>query len=891
MNHKLRIVTWNANGLMQRIPELELYLITDKIDICLISESHLVKSCNVKIRGYCCYHALHPTDRARGGSTIIVKDSIKHYEDSKIEHEKMQVTTISVHRDSKENLKISAIYCPPKQKIKKQDYEKFFLTLGCSFIAGGDFNAKNTFWGSRLTTTRGRELYEAGRDLNCGFHSSGVPTYWPTDTKKTPDLIDFYIGKGISVNYIHVENREDLSSDHSPVLMTISDQITMKECPPRLVTHKTKWPLFQQIIENSINLQVPIKSAQQLEEEIEILNKNIQQAAWESTPVGQTKMTIDIKYPAEVKELISTKRKARKVWQRCRTPENKTILNTLCNKLKALIKEVKNESIGRHLSNLTANKDTEYSLWKAVKGLKKPINQVPPIKQDNGTWARSPHEKVNVFAEYLEETFQPSSRQTSDENITLVQKNDRKEIKKVTLQELKNEIKYNISARKSPGYDLITGQILKELPDKAVKKILHIINAAFRLKYVPRQWKVAEVIMILKPGKMAYDKKSYRPISLLPTISKLFEKLLLKRLKPIIEERKLIPDHQFGFRERHSTIEQVHRISSIIENALENKKVCSAVFLDVAQAFDKVWHQGLEYKLHRDLPLEFYLILKSYIEERYFRVKHENEYSALKKILAGVPQGSVLGPILYLLYTGDLPLTEGTRLATFADDTAITTIGDEADIAANKLQIALNDVSCWTKKWRISLNETKSVHINFTNKRINTVRVYINRKEVPYANTVKYLGMTLDAKLKWKEHVLKKKDELNIKYRKMHWLLGRNSQLAIENKLLLYKQVLKPIWAYGIQLWGCTKKTNLKMIQTFQNKVLRNITNAPWYVRNDNLHRDLEVEYVKDVVKKYAIKHERRIHQHKNPVMRNMLEENTNNLRRLKRAKPQDLVS
>jgi transposase len=262
---------------------------------------------------------------------------------------------------------------------------------------------------------------------------------------------------------------------------------------------------------------------------------------------------------------------------------------------------------------------------------------------------------------------------------------------------------------------------------------------------------------------------------------------LLKRLKPIIEERCLIPPHQFGFRENHSTVEQVHRITDVIEDALENKKICSSIFLDVAQAFDEVWHQGLEFKLQRDLPKQFYQILKSYIADRHFRVKFENEYSELKRISAGIPQGSVLGPILFILYTRDLPNIQGTTVATFADDTAILAVGKDISEATSKLQNAVNTVSNWTKKWRISLNEAKSVHVNFTNKNVNCIPVVLNSNQIPYANTAKYLGMTLDVKLRWKEHIKKKIEELNIKYRKMYWLMGRNSELSIPNKLLLYR--------------------------------------------------------------------------------------------------------
>lgn len=122
------------------------------------------------------------------------------------------------------------------------------------------------------------------------------------------------------------------------------------------------------------------------------------------------------------------------------------------------------------------------------------------------------------------------------------------------------------------GYDLITGEILKKLPRKGIVKLTNLVNASFRLKYVPMCWKVAEVIMIPKPGKQVNVVTSYRPISLLPVISKLYEKLLLKRLKPIIEEKCIIPLHQFGFRNKHGTIDQVHRITNLIEKALEEKK-------------------------------------------------------------------------------------------------------------------------------------------------------------------------------------------------------------------------------------------------------------------------------------------------------------------------------
>ena len=176
--------------------------------------------------------------------------------------------------------------------------------------------------------------------------------------------------------------------------------------------------------------------------------------------------------------------------------------------------------------------------------------------------------------------------------------------------------------------------------------------------------------------------------------------------------------NQFGFRTSHSTIEQVHRITDVIEKAFEEKNVCSAVFLDVAQAFDKVWHEGLLHKLRCQLPKSFCDFLTSFLSERYFRVKLQDSYSELKPIFAGVPQGSILGPILYLLYTSDIPTSPNYLMATFADDTAILTTNKSAKDSNEALQSALDSINTWTKKWRIKLNHQKSVHVVFTTMQI-----------------------------------------------------------------------------------------------------------------------------------------------------------------------------
>lgn len=164
---------------------------------------------------------------------------------------------------------------------------------------------------------------------------------------------------------------------------------------------------------------------------------------------------------------------------------------------------------------------------------------------------------------------------------------------------------------------------------------------------------------------------SYRPISLLPVLLKVLETLILKRLQPIYEGRNLLPNHQFGFHTGHGTIEQTHRIVNQIHNDLTRKMYYSAVFADISQALDKIWHIGLRYKLKLNLPHPMYALLTSYLADRYFFVKHEEAYTDLLPVLSGVPQGSIVGPLLYTMYTADLPITRLTTTATYADGTAI----------------------------------------------------------------------------------------------------------------------------------------------------------------------------------------------------------------------------
>ena len=223
-------------------------------------------------------------------------------------------------------------------------------------------------------------------------------------------------------------------------------------------------------------------------------------------------------------------------------------------------------------------------------------------------------------------------------------------------------------------------------------------------------------------------------------------------------------------------------------------------------------------------------------------------------------------------------------IATFADDTALLAVHTNPTMASYMLQNHLNKIQEWSNIWRIKVNESKSVQVTFTMKREACPPVTLNNRVLPQAESVKYLGMHLDRRLTWKTHIWNKKLQMETKRRKMYWLLGWKSQLTDANKLLLYKAILKPIWTYGIQLWGSASNSNIEILQRFQNKILKQIANAPHYVPNWLVHQDLSMPSIKKEISNYSKKYKERIEGHPNKLAVQLL---TNNFaKRLKRANP-----
>ncbi len=428
-------------------------------------------------------------------------------------------------------------------------------------------------------------------------HTYAIQTNFPHDNSKQPDILDIAITNTSTV--YHSTPVFEMDTDHLPVL------ITTKIIPPphaptqKLITQNINWETFRKIVRAKTPQFKILNSPMEIENSVMQLNEiitNTIKHLQENKPTYSFKQTKP-KLPKEIIEIINTRNKTRKLRSKNRIPQLKKELNLLNEITKRAINTHTQKSFDSKIETLnTSNK----SLWHFSKCLLNKKITMPPLNTTQGI-KYAPQDKAEALAEHFAQTFKPNNTPVHLDHQAIIDSNGApnydvpQRLKFISPTEVKNLIK-KLPKRKTPGHDLISNQILKNLPTITIAYINNIYNSSFRLGYFPRTWKISNIIPIPKPSKNHSLAVNYRPISLLPTLSKLFENMILKRLNNHLTKSEAIPNHQFGFR-NHISTDQLLRITEYIHTAFQEKKHTIVTLLDVSQAFDRVWHPGLIYKL------------------------------------------------------------------------------------------------------------------------------------------------------------------------------------------------------------------------------------------------------------------------------------------------------
>ena len=380
-----------------------------------------------------------------------------------------------------------------------------------------------------------------------------------------------------------------------------------------------------------------------------------------------------------------------------------------------------------------------------------------------------------------------------------------------------------INVAKSSGLEDISSFIIKEAFKLLIKEVTYMFNLSIRSSKFPRAWKRATITPIPKAGNLTLV-QNYRPISLLPLPGKILEKLVHHQLSYFLESCSLLEENQHGFRKDHSTIHSVAQLVNYVSKKMDSRLPTIVAYVDFRKAFDCVQHKVLLAKLSQlgfgESILDW---VESYLDSRCQRVYANGTHSSFQAILQGVPQGSVLGPLFYIIYANDISkMVKNCNMALYADDTVLFTANADFRKAISDLQEDINSLSTWCDNNGIMANteKTKVMVFGSPNTLNKTPQPNLLLKDTPLQTVTdyKYLGVTLDSQLSYNLHVNRLIGTVSAKLKQFRRM---RSFLTCKAALMVYKNMLLPILEYGDVFLSASSCVNRKRLQILQNKGLR----------------------------------------------------------------------
>lgn len=836
------------------------FLNNHNVDIACVSETHLKPEESFKISNYKIYRKDRICDFAAGGVAILIKKNIRHDPIIVPNMISFELVGVQIYTLDDNIFKVYCTYLQPSKQIMASDLNKIFDNEQNPTILAGDLNSKHPAWYSRVSNPNGRKLFDIMNRKQWVVYAPDSPTYFPSQRDRFPDVLDILLCQNINC-IVNQYTEMDLDSDHIPVIVELDAHTLYCPKPLKLINGKVDWETFKHKIDNKVHIETNLDDINKIDGAIDTLTQNIKQSILESTATKSYPNNINKSrdLPFHLKQLIQHKNRIRRRWNRNHFIEDKQEYNKLTKEVRKQLDHYWHEQYQLYLEDIHPE---DGSLYKETKRILKAHDTIPPLKIGINSFVTQIEDKCELFGDMLEDTFKINEENFNQDHVNSIKHFNTLNISSVELpllyvtpQEINAEIHF-LKNKKTPGHDLISNEILKQLPNKAVLCLTSIFNACLRLSYFPEIWKHAQIILFKKPNKPKDATSSYRPISLLCCVSKLLEKVIASRLKDLINQYEILPTFQFGFREGHSTIHQMMKFSEFTNRKFEEKKYVASAFLDFQQAFDKVWHDGLIFKLKKlGFPQYIVGILKSFLENRTFCVKLDNFYSSIRAVRSSVPQGSVLGPLLFLVYVSDIAnniaIFSDLFLGMFADDKMIAVANHNVYTAQAKLQLIVHQISNWCHLWCISLNENKCEMKIFHLRKVflQPPCIKINNTNIPWKEeSIRWLGIWFDQRLTWADHIKKKVAEGKQRLKMLFPILNKNSRINMKTSIIIYKTIIMPMITYGCPVWMSTSKTHMKKLQTFQNKILRIICKAPWFIRNANIHRDLNVEPIYETI-------------------------------------------
>ena len=848
---KFVFLSFNARSLFNKIGELELLIKTHSPLFISIQETWCIPyepNSFYNISGYSLYRRDRNV-RSGGGVCIYINDNAVSQADRKTELESplLEDIWIQIHTKSDQrSYLVGTIYRPPGP------IEPFFTTelekclsrarnYKAELILLGDFNAHCQAW------WYGDQTDEAGGMLHDLFSTFNITqkVHFPTcvyagQLKSCLDLV------ATNAHPLFVTSLPPLgSSDH---LTLLGELPNISDEPSKMAEQKLIFCWSKVDIENLKN---KIRAA----DWTNVLGSSDIGEAWafwktKLLSIVQTTvptkcvqhasrprpwMTTEVSKEVKIKHNLFRKYKSRpsqSTWQAFQKQRN--VVTALVRRAKsAFVHGIQQQSTAAAElgEDRAPNLDHPPRLHRLIRCFTSgKSNGIPDlINEANVTLTRN-DEKADLLNRFFIKQAQESSAAGTPPDVTTQSADPDHHLEKFAVTQLDvNNILRSLDPSKAAGGDGIPTKLLRIAADEITPCVFHLFQLSLSTSTVPTEWKQATVTPIYKNRGSRQQPGNYRPISLLTVLAKALERLVHKQLYRHLQN--FLPLNQSGFRPKDNTSFQLARIVHQLSQGMDQRKNILTCYYDLSKAFDRVWHQGLIKKLHhlgvRDVALAW---IQNYLSDRYQRVRVNNSFSSWAHVPAGVPQGSVLGPLLFIAYTSDLPAavpSPDTRCAQFADDTALTTFSETLSTAEHDLQDSVTSTAQWLSDWRLQANTEKTVVMQTTRATLPIpIDIELGGVRLQTVRKHRHLGLVFTSDLRWNAHI----DHVLSKSSRLLGLLFRLRSILSQHALsIIYKIFIRPVLEYASIAWSDLTNYQSARLERFQRRAAKIILRLPLF--------------------------------------------------------------